>query len=80
MGSSSIMAARLFELLPKHPVVTVGTVTKLLQTTKPTATKAIRDLVEASVLTETTGRKRDRLFNYAEYLDKLRTGTELEAG
>ena len=74
------MGARLLELLPEHPVVTVSTVTTLLQTTKPTATKAIKDLVEANVLTETTGRKRDRLFSYAEYLNKLRTGTEFEEG
>ena len=77
-GSSSIMAARLFELLPERPIVTVGSVTQLLQTTKPTASKAIRDLVGANVVTETTGRKRDRLFSYAAYLEKLRTGTEFE--
>jgi len=30
------------------------------------------------VLSETTGRRRDRTFTYAKYLDRLRVGTELE--
>ena len=39
---------------------------------------AIDALVDAGVLRETTGRKRDRTFWYTRYLDKLRAGTELE--
>jgi hypothetical protein len=32
----------------------------------------------ASILVETTGRKRDRSFVYQVYLDRLRVGTELD--
>jgi len=74
--TSSVMAARLFELLPKHPIVTVGKTVDLLATSKPTANKAIGALVDAGVLVETTGRRRDRTFSYATYLDQLREGTE----
>ena len=35
-------------------------------------------LVEAGVLVETTGKKRDRSFVYQRYLDRLRVGTDLE--
>lgn len=56
----SIVALRLFELLPRHPVVTVASVMKLAETMKPTAGRAIELLVTAGVLVETTGRKRDR--------------------
>jgi Fic family protein len=52
---------------------------KLLETTKPTATRAIESLVEAGILAETTGKKRDRSFAYQAYLERLRTGTELGA-
>ena len=38
----SVVALRLFELLPRHPVVTVASVMKLVKTTKPTAGRAIR--------------------------------------
>lgn len=73
----SIIALRLFELLPRHPVVSVASVMKLVDTTKPTAGRAIELLVAAGVLVETTGKKRDRSFVYRGYLDRLRVGTEL---
>lgn len=74
----SVVALRLFELLPRRPVVTVASVTKLVETTKPTAGRAIELLVSAGVLVETTGKKRDRSFVYRSYLDRLRVGTELD--
>jgi cell filamentation protein, protein adenylyltransferase len=74
----SIATPRLFELLPRHPVVTVASAMKLVETTKPTAGRAIELLVSAGVLAETTGRKRDRSFGYRGYLDRLRVGTEIE--
>ena len=77
-GKASVIASRLFEELPRHPVMTITGVVKLLETTKPTAAKAVAFLEEVGVLTETTGRRRDRTFRYAEYLDHLRVGTELE--
>ena len=73
----SVVALRLFELLPRHPVVTVASVMKLVETTKPTAGRAIELLVAAGILVETTGKKRDRSFVYRSYLDRLRVGTEL---
>ena len=73
----SVVALRLFELLPRHPVVTVASVIKLVETTKPTAGRAIDLLVSAGVLAETTGKKRDRSFVYESYVEKLRVGTEL---
>jgi Fic family protein len=75
----SVMALRLFELLPRHPLVTVASVMKLLETTKPTAGRAIDLLVASGVVVETTGKKRDRSFAYRAYLDRLKVGTELEA-
>ncbi len=73
----SVIAVRLFELLPRHPVVSVASVMTLVDTTKPTAGRAIELLVAAGVLVETTGKKRDRSFVYRAYLDRLRVGTEL---
>ncbi|MEJ0086400.1 MAG: Fic family protein [Pseudomonadota bacterium] len=74
-SSTSVAAARLFEMLPAHPVLSVTSSMRMLGTTKPTAAKAIDTLVAASVLVETTGRKRDRSFSYKAYLDKLGSGT-----
>jgi Fic family protein len=74
----SVAAVRLFELLPRHPVVTVASTMKLIETSKPTAGRAIEVLVEAGVLVETTGRRRDRSYAYDSYLDRLRVGTDLD--
>jgi Fic family protein len=74
--STSVAGIRLFELLPAHPIITVAQAGKLLKTTKPTATKAVTGLVDAGVLVETTGRRRDRAYSYQAYLDLLRAGTE----
>lgn len=76
-GGMSVVALRLFELLPRHPVITVGSAMKLVDTTKPTAGKAIDLLVRAGVLAETTGKRRDRSYAYERYLERLRVGTEL---
>ncbi|MDA0811872.1 MAG: Fic family protein, partial [Verrucomicrobia bacterium] len=74
---STVMAVRLFEKLPEHPILTIATAVKILDTTRPTAAKAMTALVEAGVLKEISGKKRDRSFSYAAYLDVLKTETGL---
>jgi hypothetical protein len=51
---------------------------RLVETTNPTAGRAIEQLAAAGVLVETTGKKRDRSFVYQRYLDRLRVGTALD--
>ena len=72
-SSASVYALRLFERLPASPIVSVNSVIRLLETTKPTAAKAIATLEAAGVLHETTGRQRGRLFAYKAYLGKLQS-------
>ena len=76
MRSTSVAGVRLFELIPSHPIITVAKAVGLLNTTKPTAIKAISGLVNAGILVETTGRRRDRAYSYQAYLNLLRAGTE----
>jgi Fic family protein len=78
-AGTSVAAVRLFELLPRHPVVSVAFAIKQLGVSKPTAGRAVEALEKAGVLVETTGKKRDRSWVYQRYLDELRVGTELEA-
>jgi Fic family protein len=77
-AGTSVVALRLFELLPRQPLVSIATVMKLLETTKPTAGRGVELLLSAGVLEETTGKKRDRSYVYRAYLDRLRAGTELD--
>ena len=58
--------------------MTVTTTMKLVDASKPTATRAIGILKQAGILAETTGRRRDRSFAYKVYLDQLRVGTDFE--
>ena len=76
-SATSVAALRLFELLPRHPIVSVAFVVEQLEVSKPTAGRAIELLVQVGVLKETTGRQRDRAWMYWRYLDRLREGTEL---
>jgi Fic family protein len=78
-SASSLAALRLFEVLPQHPILTVATAMRVLETTKPTAGRAVDALASAGVLVETTGKRRDRWFAYQAYMDVLRVGTELDA-
>jgi Fic family protein len=75
---ATLAGARLFESLPQHPLVTVKSVVEICDTTHPTASKAIDSLTRAGVLEETSGRSRDRVWAYSEYLDLLKEGTELD--
>lgn len=75
--SASVSALRLFEQLPRHPIVTVVSAMKMIDASKPTATRAIEALAEAGILVETTGKKRDRSFAYRAYMERLRIGTDL---
>lgn len=75
--AATMTAVRLFELLPRHPMVTLATAVDLLGTTKPTTGKAIDALSQAGILKEITGKKRDRIYAYRAYLDVLAEETDL---
>ena len=70
---TTVAAIRLFDALPRRPVVTLAGAIKALKTSKPTASKAISVLQYAKILRETTGKQRDRVYAYHGYL-RLLTG------
>jgi Fic family protein len=72
----TIPAIRLLEQLPSHPILTLPYAMEILKTTKPTAAKAIESLRKAKVLGETTGKQRDRVYAYQDYLALLTDDTE----
>lgn len=78
--AATVTAIRLFDALPDHPIITLAKAMKLLKTSKPTAGKAIRALCQAKVLDEITGKRRDRVYRYRNYLKVLAEDTEVSAG
>jgi len=74
---ATVMSFRLFDLLPEHPIVTVGRAAQLLDCSRPAAAKALRVLEAAEVLHALDDRKKNRAVVFTEYLENLREGTEL---
>lgn len=75
-NAATVPAIHLLESLPGQPVVTLASAIKTLGVTKPTAMKATSALQQASILRETTGQRRDRVYAYRGYLKHLTTHTE----
>jgi len=69
--SATMTAVRLLDILPTRPFITAPQALDALNTTKPTANKAIETLQEVGILRETTGRRRDRVYAYHDYLRAL---------
>jgi Fic family protein len=78
LGRRSGNAQRLLDDLFRQPIVTAKTVEAMLSVSQPTASALVRDLAELRILRELTGRQRNRVFAYAEYLD-LFPGAEARA-
>jgi len=76
--SATLSAVQLLDLLPQHPIVTLASAIKLIGASQPTAGKAIDALSQSGVLHEITGRKRDRVYSYKEYLDVLSEQTDFQ--
>jgi Fic family protein len=62
---------RVLDLLVRQPVVTARLVIDTLGVSAPTAQAALRRLVEAGILVESTGQRRDRVFRSPEVLRVL---------
>ncbi|MBW2262588.1 MAG: Fic family protein [Deltaproteobacteria bacterium] len=77
LKAATVPSIRVFEMLPRRPMMTIGNITRTLKVTKPTAAKVVDVLTRSKILVEHSGRKRDRVFAYARYLDILSMGTDL---
>ncbi|MFQ5494102.1 MAG: Fic family protein [Phycisphaerae bacterium] len=72
---ATVTAIQLLDRLPNHPVLTVPRAAEILDLTAPPARKAIELLEALGILRETTGKQRDRVYAYHEYL-RILTGDE----
>lgn len=76
---TTVNAVRLFESLPDHPMITLPSAAKLIDASSPTAGKAIELLCRMNILREVTGKQRDRVYAYQDYLDVLAEDTTISA-
>ncbi len=70
---------RVLEYIYRHPLVSVGDVQGLIETTYPAANGLVARLVKNDILHEFTGQARNRRFMYKSYID-LFYDAESEAG
>ena len=75
-GSTSLV----HQLAQQNPFLSVPRASDELGLTPPTVNTAIERLIRLGILKEYTGRKRDRIFVYNQYLDILEKGMEPGSG
>lgn len=69
LGRRAANALQLLDELFKRPVISAKVVEPLLRVSQPTASALVRDLEKTGILRELTGKKRNRIFAYRDYLD-----------
>ncbi|HEX9800269.1 MAG TPA: Fic family protein [Thermoanaerobaculia bacterium] len=76
LGRAAGSALRVHSALQKRPLTTLGEISTATGLSFPTATSAARHLQKLGIATEITGKKRGRVFAYAQFLAILSEGTE----
>ena len=76
LGRAAGSALRLHELLRRRPLLAVPAAVKELGLSAPTVGSSFEHLVRLGVVREITGKRRDRLFAYTDYLNILAEGAE----
>ena len=76
LGRRASSALRVHEALKSYPIRSLSQVCDHTGLTPPTASSAMKSLVELGIAREITGRRRGRLFAYDGYLSILEEGTE----
>ena len=66
---------RVHELLQRNPLLSANRIVEQSGLSAPTVNTALADLERLGIVTETTGRRRGRVFSYKTYLDILSEGT-----
>ncbi|HSD63105.1 MAG TPA: Fic/DOC family N-terminal domain-containing protein, partial [Ignavibacteriaceae bacterium] len=72
LGTRMTKGKSLMRYLYKKPVVTAGEIKEQLDVSLPTANSFLADFVRLKILHEKTGWKRNREFEFTEYLDLFR--------
>jgi Fic family protein len=72
MGRRAATAGKLVAVLYRNPALTATDVARALRVTPATANSLIRELVVQGILEEVSGRRRNRIFVFREYVDLFR--------
>jgi len=76
LGRTANTGLRLHDHLKRHPYTSIGSAAEALGLTFPTVRERIQDLEQLGIVTEVTGKARDRIWLYQRYVALLAEGTE----
>ncbi len=76
MGQAAGNVSRVHAYLQKKPVLEIPRASTEIAISQPTVTAALKRLEEIGIVREITGKARDRIFVYKDYLDILGEGTQ----
>ncbi len=76
IGRPAASALRVHRFLQGRPIGSIPMIAANLNMSRPTVTKSLNHLRRLGIVSEMTGRRRDRLFRYHEYVSILGEGTE----
>jgi len=76
LGRAALTTTEIHNYIKKNPIVTIQQLVKEFGLTTPTITKAIEHLVDLVILKELTGRERNRIYAYQEYIEILSQGAD----
>ncbi len=76
MGQAAGNISRIHSYLQKKPVLEIPRTSEEIGISQPTVTSAFKRLEEIGIVKEITGKARDRIYVYREYLDILGEGTQ----
>jgi Fic family protein len=80
IGRAASTALRVHRVLMERPIASGGWLVERTGITAATVNKALSHLERLGVVRELSGRKRNRLFGYARYVEVVSRGTELPPG
>jgi len=75
MGRKAGSALRVLQVLQSRPVASAPFLVESTQLSAPAVSGALRALLDAKIIRELTGRKRNRIYIYKKYLDLMNKGT-----
>ncbi len=76
LGRKAGSAQRVLDQLRRHPITTIPNAVAQLHLTAPTIRSAIQSLETLGIVREITGKQRDRIYLYDQYVRILDQGTE----
>jgi Fic family protein len=77
LGRAANSALQVYMSLLEHPIATAGSLVKKTGITAATVNKCLEHLERLGIVRELTGRKRNRIFSYHQYVDIMNKGSDL---